>query len=66
MFPKYRLENEDQNYFKKLQLEKELANKLLVNRQEAKKGRYVNPESQTPKPMRGKYLNNVDEVADVL
>ncbi len=32
MFPKYRLENEDQNYFKKLQLEKELANKLLVNR----------------------------------
>jgi hypothetical protein len=63
-FPKYRLENEDQNYFKKLQLEKEIASKLQVNKEQLKRQSSINPEAT--KPMRGKYLNNVDEVADII
>ena len=65
VFPKYRLENEDQNYFKKLQLEKEFANKLQVNKELFKRQSSLNPEV-IKKPMRGKYLNNVDEVADII
>ena len=32
VFPKYRLENEDRNYFRKMELEKELSSKMLTNR----------------------------------
>jgi hypothetical protein len=32
MYPKYRLENEDRNYFRKLELEKELTEKLNTKR----------------------------------
>ena len=32
MFPKYHLEDEDRNYFRKMQLEKDLSSKLNVNR----------------------------------
>lgn len=64
LFPKYRLENLDHNYFRKMQLERELADKMQANRQEIRMGRRLDEEP--PKPMRGKYLNNVDEVADIL
>lgn len=65
LFPKYRLQNEDQNYFKKLQLQREIANKLQVSKEQLKNGSSKNPEL-VKKPMRGKYLNNVDEVADII
>jgi hypothetical protein len=59
MFPKYRLENADQNYYKKMQLEKQLSDKMNINREIIRRGE--NPE-QREKPFvkRGKYLNNVD------
>ena len=68
MFPKYHLENDDSHYYKKMQLEKELTQKLLHNKQELRKP-MPNPElpavsntlPEVPrKAMRGKYLNNVD------
>ena len=57
MYPKYRLENEDRNYFKKLQIEKEISDKLNTNKMIM--SQLANPE-QTKKPKRAKYLNNVD------
>ena len=69
MFPKYHLEDQDHNYFRKMQLEKDLSNKLNVNREMIKKGPsefQVNPNPEANKPMRGKYLNHVDEVADII
>lgn len=61
VYPKYRLENEDRNYYKKLQIEREICNKLNTNKQLLQQ--LPNPEK---KALRGKYLNNVDEVADIL
>jgi hypothetical protein len=79
MFPKYHLEDQDHHYFRKMQIERELASKLMLNRDSLRHGRTVslhpapqqqmavNPESSPAvRPMRGKYLNNVDEVADIL
>ena len=56
-----------------------MANKLNLNREMVKKGdmtmpsqmshsmHQMNPEREAPKPaMRGKYLNHVDEVADII
>ena len=79
MFPKYHLEDQDRNYFRKMELEKDISNKLTLNRETIRKGvlpaetrrssqvigdrQVANPES---KPMRGKYLNHVDEVADII
>lgn len=63
VYPKYRLENEDRNYYKKLQIEKEISNKLNTNKQLLQQ--LANPETQK-KAVRGKYLNNVDEVADIM
>ena len=45
MFPKYHLEDQDQNYFRKMQLEKDLANKLLTNRDMIRQG-HLNPERE--------------------
>ena len=78
VFPKLNLEDRDCNYFKKMEIEKELSSKLSINRETLRKGvlptetrrssqvigdRMFNPEN---KPMRGKYLNHVDEVADII
>ena len=61
-----------------MQLERELTNKLLANKSEIRHPKVSNPEQtvlrqpmsppeKVPiKPMRGKYLNNVDEVADII
>ena len=45
MFPKYHLEDQDQNYFRKMQLEKDLASKLLTNRDMIRHG-HLNPERE--------------------
>lgn len=63
VYPKYRLENEDRNYYKKLQIEKEISNKLNTNKLLLQQ--LANPETQK-RAVRGKYLNNVDEVADIM
>ncbi len=42
LFPKYRLENEDRNYYKKLQIEKDLSNKLNTSKKIL--GQLDNPE----------------------
>jgi len=56
MFPNYRLENEDHNYYKKMQLEKEFATKYQTRKQQAIKLPAINPESSA-RPVREKYLN---------
>jgi hypothetical protein len=48
-----------------MQLEREIANKLQLNREQIRNIHSINPET-LKKPMRGKYLNNVDEVADII
>lgn len=63
LFPKYRLENSDANYFKKMQIESQISAKLGQFKPQ------TNPEqtlNTTPAPKRGKYLNNVDEVKDII
>lgn len=38
MFPKYHLEDQDHNYFRKMQLERDLSNKMNINRETIRKG----------------------------
>jgi hypothetical protein len=64
VYPKYRLENEDRNYYKKLQIEQEIANKLNTNRQYL--SNLTDPEKSSKIVKRGKYLNHVDEVTDIM
>jgi hypothetical protein len=47
-----------------LQIEKEISNKLNTNNLLLQQ--LSNPEKTEKKTLRGKYLNNVDEVADIL
>ena len=80
VYPKLHLEDQDRNYFRKMELEKDISSKLNLNRETIRKGvlpaetrrssqvigdrmMQANPEAR---PMRGKYLNHVDEVADII
>ena len=48
-----------------MQLERDFANKLHANKEQVKNVSSINPE-RISKPMRGKYLNTVDEVKDMI
>ena len=43
-----------------MQLERDFANKLVTNRETIRREGSINPKAKLSKPMRGKYLHNVD------
>lgn len=68
IYPKYRLENSEGNYQRKMKLEKDLADRLLNQKLQVREGQ-SNPEAGMEfraGTKRGKYLNNVDEVRDII
>ena len=71
VFPKYRLENSDSNYQRKIQLERDMTQRVLNHKLNVGQHgirQQPNPEAARPQegPKRGKYLNNVDEVRDII
>ena len=46
VFPKYHLEDQDHNYFRKMQIEKDIASKLSLNRATQRQGQEQRREEQ--------------------